>query len=397
MKINIQFVDDKNEKEVNKLVKPKDDQFIIEWDKELGWKQNPFIAKIGYPPDKFIAGYNEERLKINLFVIKKYYFGLITGDKGTGKTALLRWMEYELSKHKDKLYANFIDGRTLTNERETLKYVVMPLLGPLHKLTNKQEKLTINNIYDFLKKKLNKKILILLIDDVNEISDLAKTLLKSLFETDLQIQVIVSGTKEEIEKSEIKDITNKESLKINLPKMEFAELRLMLKKRIEAVGGKDILPFSDEDIKRLIKKADNNPKKLLEFCYNDATEISVEKWHNEKEIYEEDVKRLELEEKQNLEKLKLDEKEHLERMKQKQAEEHVLIKEEEEMLQRQDIEENDLDVTDADLENELVTIKSRGHKEKEFDTSIETRKKRLEEEKKLKKIFDDIDKKIKTK
>jgi len=397
MKINIQFFDDKNEKEVNKLVKPKDDQFIIEWDKELGWKQNPFIAKIGYPPDKFIAGYNEERLKINLFVIKKYYFGLITGDKGTGKTALLRWMEYELSKHKDKLYANFIDGRTLTNERETLKYVVMPLLGPLHKLTNKQEKLTINNIYDFLKKKLNKKILILLIDDVNEISDLAKTLLKSLFETDLQIQVIVSGTKEEIEKSEIKDITNKESLKINLPKMEFAELRLMLKKRIEAVGGKDILPFSDEDIKRLIKKADNNPKKLLEFCYNDATEISVEKWHNEKEIYEEDVKRLELEEKQNLEKLKLDEKEHLERMKQKQAEEHVLIKEEEEMLQRQDIEENDLDVTDADLENELVTIKSRGHKEKEFDTSIETRKKRLEEEKKLKKIFDDIDKKIKTK
>ena len=82
-------------------------------------------------------------------------------------------------------------------------------------------------------------------------------------------------------------------------------------------------------------------------------------------------------------------------MKQKEAEEHVLIKEEEEMLQRQDIEENDLKVTDEDLENELITIKSRGHKEKEFDTNIETRKKRLEDEKKLKKIFDDIEKKLK--
>ncbi len=395
MKINIQFFDDKNEKEVTPIHKHKDDQFIIEWDKELGWKQNPFISKIGYPPDKFIAGYNEERLKINLFVIKKYFFGIITGDKGAGKTALLRWMEYELSKHKDKLYANFILGKTLTNERETLKYMVMPLLGPLHKIINKQEKLSVNNIYDFLKKKLAKKRLILLIDDVNEISDLSRTLLKSLFETDLQIQVIVSGTKEEIEKSEIKEITNKESLRINLPKLEFAELRLMLKKRIEAVGGKDILPFTDEEIKRLIKKSDNNPKKLLELCYNDATEISVEKWHNEKALYESNLKKLEIEEKAREEKLKLDEKEYTERIRQKQSEEKVLIKEEEEMLERQDIEDNDLSVTDDDLENELINIRSRGHKEKEFDTSLETRKKRLEDEKRLKKIFEDIEKKLK--
>ena len=115
MKINIQFFNDKNSKDGTNISKPKDDQFIIDWDKELGWKQNPFLAKIGYPPDKFIAGYNEERLKINLFVIKKYYFGIIAGDKGTGKTALLRWMEYELNKHKDKLYVNFIDVKTLTN------------------------------------------------------------------------------------------------------------------------------------------------------------------------------------------------------------------------------------------------------------------------------------------
>ena len=68
------------------------DQFIFDWDKELGWKKNPFLEKILNPPDRFIVGYIQERLKINLFVIKKYDFGIIYGNPGTGKTTISKYL-----------------------------------------------------------------------------------------------------------------------------------------------------------------------------------------------------------------------------------------------------------------------------------------------------------------
>jgi len=368
MKINIEFFKESDKKHIHS----KEDQFIIDWDRELGWKRNPFEPRVLDPPDKFISGYIQERLKINLFVIKKYNFGVIHGEPGTGRTTLLKWMEFELKKHKNKLYANYISGKNLTGEKETIKRIIWPFIKPYHMLAKPHEKLTMNTLGDFLRKKLKKKRLVLLVDDIGSISDLAMVVLKKLYMADVPVQIIVSGTTKEIDNSGILEIGGKDYLKISLKKMDYNDLRTMIKKRVEAAGGKDILPFNDSELKKLAKQIDYNPKKLIEVCYNNATEISVEKWHLEKENFQKLQKKIEKEQKG------------------REKEEKILIEEEEDLLQKQM-------TTTEEVEKEILDLKTQGHKETDFDTRIDIRKKRIAEEKKLKNIFDEIEKKIKEK
>ena len=46
-------------------------QFIYYWPKEFSWTTDPFKKGIAEPIEHFISGYEEERKKINYFVIEK--------------------------------------------------------------------------------------------------------------------------------------------------------------------------------------------------------------------------------------------------------------------------------------------------------------------------------------
>lgn len=277
------------------------EQFMLDWHKEFSWSGNPFRPEILYPIEDSIAGYDKDRLQINLFVIKKFHFGSIVGPPGSGKTTILRWMEYELKKYKKQVKVQFIPGSRLTGEKQTIKEIIMPVMNPLERFVTKPwQTMTIAKVTNYLKSKLagSDKRLILLIDDICQASDLALVLLKELFTSDLSFQLIVSGTEEDMKKSDLSVFTQQDHLKIRLSGMKYPDLRKMVKKRIESVGGKDINPISDSLLKRVCKEAEYNPRAVLGFAGNCAAEIALERWHKRLEAEEKARREQEIEERE---------------------------------------------------------------------------------------------------
>jgi energy-coupling factor transporter ATP-binding protein EcfA2 len=358
MNIRIKFEDAKKKKASPKTQK---EQFMLEWYKQLGWKNNPFKIIIPKQIDDYIAGYDKDRLKINLFVIKKLNFGTIIGPPGTGKTTILRWMKYELKKYKRVVHTNLVEGSNLTGEKQTIKNIIWPLLNPLEKyITKPWQIMTAANVVLQVKKRLKPDHkLVLLIDNVKDISDLAVVILRDLFLANVNFQLIVTGTKEEMDDSEINQFKPQDHLKIDLSKgMPYKDLRNMIRKRIVSVGGKDVKPFTEGLMKKISEEANHNPKAVLELAYNCAAEIALENWQKDR-IHEE--KRL-----RELQEL-------------------------EEEVEAEELKEKDKKPKTQDTEEEYLNLDT--YKEDKSKASG-ARARRLEQEKKIQDFFDKVKKNL---
>ncbi|MFQ5620625.1 MAG: AAA family ATPase [Candidatus Nanoarchaeia archaeon] len=274
--------------------------FTLDWYKELGWRANPFEDKVLKPISYFITGYAEERQKLNYFIIEKQPFGTIAGDKGMGKTALLQWVMGEMKRYKSRTRALYIKGSDLTR-KHFLDILCRSAMGTsehvafrgwyalrLHKaaswLKNKlkmEEKeddfykyIHHKNYQDlmkvkmFLHTKLQERGVLFLIDDVGGLPDNTMELMKELYAAEVQLQVILAGTPEEIKTCGGRHFGQKDTLKIKLSPLNYAEVRDLLKKRIKAVGGEDIWPVDDIALSELWKKAEESPQGLLKVCYD---------------------------------------------------------------------------------------------------------------------------------
>ncbi|MBW3018166.1 hypothetical protein KY325_03335, partial [Candidatus Woesearchaeota archaeon] len=205
-----------------------------------------------------------------------------------------------LRKYKKIVHARLVDGSKLTGEKQSIKNIIWPLLNIFERyITKPWEVMTAATIVQEVKKRLKPDHkLVLLIDNVKDVSDLALVLIRELFLANINFQLIVSGTKEEIEDSGINQFKPQDHLQIDLSKeMQYKDLHNMIRKRIESVGGKGINPFTEGLMKRICTEADHNPKAVLELAYNCAAEIALENWQKERKAEEERLMELkELEE-----------------------------------------------------------------------------------------------------
>ncbi|MDP7324103.1 MAG: ATP-binding protein [Candidatus Woesearchaeota archaeon] len=258
-------------------------EFVLEWDKALGFSENPFVDKHFTPASKFIAGYQEEKRKLNLFVINENKFGTILGEEGVGKTVLLSWLFEKLSEFKHKMLPVYIKGDA-KNPQAVLSDIVIELMNPYEKTVKKGKlKLTLDGFAVWIKKKAGKRKLILLLDGCKRVT--AKDL--QLFSTLYKIcpcLIIAADSKENYDKSAFKDVQKvkdvnaenfKDTLKMVLDGLPYSEMEELMEKRIEHVGGHGILPFSESVLKQLHKRAKKNPKILLELCKKKAIELTV--------------------------------------------------------------------------------------------------------------------------
>ncbi|PIN69612.1 hypothetical protein COV93_04770 [Candidatus Woesearchaeota archaeon CG11_big_fil_rev_8_21_14_0_20_43_8] len=258
-----------------KFVLEKEDKFVMDWMEELGWDANPFDDGLLEPIDDFIAGYNEERGKLNIFVISKNPFGILKGPKGTGKTMLFKWLINQLHEHTDRVNCLMMDGALLHDEHAFIQAVVKPHLGFFEKIFSRRRwgMLDSSSLPGYLKPKLKRRRLVLLIDNVDKLEKhIAKTV-NYLLDADLNMQIIVAGTKAHIEK--VKLHYHKDDLGIELQKLSYEDLRDMIKRRIEFFGGEDIVPFTDTLLKKIAMKANNNPQEMIKMCRNLAVKSTV--------------------------------------------------------------------------------------------------------------------------
>ena len=259
------------------------EDFVMDWEKRLGFSKNPFRNEILSPIEKFITGYKKEREKLNLFVIEKKHFGTICGPKGYGKSTILCWLAKQLKKYSKKVIVISLRGEKLLEGRGFLTILVYPFLSIYERSINKAHlSMATEEIISLIKKKLSKKSLILLIDDFNSISKQNLALLNSLISS-LQISIICAGSPEKIDQfrsrceSEEKEISDnfRDRLNIKLKGLDFADMKDMIMKRVEFFGGVGIEPFNDPYLNAIYKKCDKSPKRMLNLCNDHAIELSV--------------------------------------------------------------------------------------------------------------------------
>ncbi len=262
-----------------------EDDFVFDWTKKLGFKKNPFQSEIPQPIDDFFAGYGEERKDLNYFVLEKHPFGTISGEEGTGKTTVLKWIKSQLKNHKDKVRVAYINASELNKERDLIKGLTLPLMNVYEKnVAKKQEKLRLEKVGKFIYSKLEEsQRLLILIDDVGGLPERYLSLFKYFYKNKIGVQIIAAGTEKEIRESNIRHVHEKDWLDISLDGLEYENMKDLLHKRIKNYGQEGIFPFQEEMVESLYQKTEGNPKNFLKECREKAVKLALDKDYIEKE------------------------------------------------------------------------------------------------------------------
>lgn len=275
--IKFKWVKDDRDKKIlfksdlNKKNKEKD--FFLEWEKNLGWDSNPFETEITLPINKFISGREEEKKKLNIFFIQNKRYGLIKSNQGEGKSILLLWLKDELNKY-NKYHVLYLPIKELLYD-SFLKEMLSPF--PIQRNFGH----SLKKVFEVYKK--SSRNYVFLIDDIHELSKEYLNLLKDIYNSNKNIKIIASIDSKKEKKLNFLDEDN---LNLKLKQMKFEEIREMIKKRIESVGGIDIEPFNNVRLKMIIKKSSNNPRSIISLCSKKSVELSL---NHEDEIDEDEI------------------------------------------------------------------------------------------------------------
>lgn len=238
---------------------------VLDWQKKLGYRKDPFRQDILRPLSHFIVGTTGLQERFNLFLIKGEQYGTITGVPGSGKTTFLSWIHEQLAKSKQYI-PQYLDAEKAKSRANLTQQLLLGSLGFLGKRLAKKKSQAKQEA--MLKKRLAKKRPILLIDNAGMLEDDALSLLKDIL--GWQAIVVLSDT----EKS-IKGLDAPDKLKLTMPSYSTEELADLIRGRIEAAGGSGLFPFSDEEIQRLVREAEYNPRELLRLARERAIELSL--------------------------------------------------------------------------------------------------------------------------
>ncbi len=244
--------------------------FVLDWQKKLGYKSDPFVEEPLARVHDYFVGRDEEREKLNLFIIKQHAYGILQGGKGVGKTSLLRWLHETLQAYK--VPSLFIEKRLLSTPKLFTNALLEHALNVLEKKVSKpHEKLQGDELQDFLAEKLAKRRLVLLIDDANDLSAESVKLLKKLLSSSHEVQVILALERTLKAHEEL----GEDELAIVLDDLDPDALVQLLARRIGLAQGRGTFPFDDDELDTLIGKAKRNPSRLLALARDRAIELSL--------------------------------------------------------------------------------------------------------------------------
>ncbi len=251
------------------------DELVLEWVDALGWTHDPFEENITENISQMFSDFTQERSKINLFIINQEKFGIIRGEHGMGKTILLRWLHDELEIHSTRVIPVYIDRESIHDPEllvRTFAYSVTGIIGRL--FGSFKNVRTRHDLVRYVRKHLGKRRLFLLLDDIAQASAESVVFFQQLFEEKVPLQMIVAGTKTDLEKSPIAKMAMP-TLQLHLTHISAEGAREMIQKRIESVGGEGIYPFTSDVMDKIISHTAGNPKEILKECRKLAIRSSI--------------------------------------------------------------------------------------------------------------------------
>lgn len=263
------------------------DGLNFEWYKKFNWKGVPFEDRITHSTE-LVAGYIKERNDIEKWIVQKKTFGVIRGIFGTGKSTLRFWTENLLqeSKRADNIVVNSlygIENLDAATFKEKLLSPVLPFYS-IARITKKHAKANEKELAALMKKYLQNKHMYVLIDEVQDIpKDTLSTIrfLSSELELNLSILLCIPLN---IYNQNIKDsLLDRDQLNILLSKMNYDEMKEMIRKRIEFYGGSDLKPFTEDILKKIYAKSGGRPRVILNLCNDYAFDLAT---HGKAEVKE---------------------------------------------------------------------------------------------------------------
>lgn len=247
--------------------------FVFDWQKKLGYRRDPFVASPAKRVNDYIVDREEERNRLNLFVIKQRRFGILQGAAGMGKSTLLGWLEEQLRAHFLKVrVVHFRDEKSVADPKRFFAQLLDESLNILERtVTKPHEKLKKDELEPFLLRRLSKHQFVILVDEANRLAKENKELLHRIVETCPSCQVLL--VLERVLKEH--EAFGKDELDLTVTEMDESALIELLSRRIGLAGGVGTFPFDGAELKHLVGAAKRHPVKLLALARERAIELSL--------------------------------------------------------------------------------------------------------------------------
>lgn len=232
----------------------------LDWVHSIGWRTNPFTQLSPKPAHAFLVGYESQRQDINLFFIKEFTFGTVTGESGMGKSFLLQWLSEELAGYGNRFETHLIDARN------GVAAFTSAIVSKHETLLKKYRGASPAEFLQFLKQNVkNPKRMVILVDNADELGDLEPYLL-AIMDNNLG-SVILAGKKP-------KPLAD-DKLRVRLTSTDWQDALKLIEKRVQAVGGSSYKPFTPKLIEELWSASKGNFVLFFGFASETAMKIAL--------------------------------------------------------------------------------------------------------------------------
>ncbi|OYT58063.1 MAG: hypothetical protein B6U68_00775 [Candidatus Aenigmarchaeota archaeon ex4484_14] len=262
--VNLPFAEEKEKS----LPTDKNEVEVNDWLREQGWSSNPFTLSIN---PEFFVGYDEQCKKILRNIEEKHKLALIIGPTGSGKTTFLKWIEKKISAEKEFIPL-FISKPPDTPEELALIFkekfkpsFLERLLFFIYPIPHIK---TPHHIPEFVNKRLGDRYLLVLCDEVHESDMDVLEWLRVLSDQINNIIIILSGLPifDEILAMKLQSFQKRIITRVELVSLSEKNMKELIRKRIETVGGKYPSPFTEDTLEKIYEKTGGFPREVIRVC-----------------------------------------------------------------------------------------------------------------------------------